>query len=92
MIILVLAARRSLLPGSFRRAPRPSPGLEERIMEDPAANATPQNVLFPNFVRPEIPRTLPILARLEDERIQLEEALRAFRVELAAQALGLNAA
>ncbi len=63
-------------------------------METQAAtsNATPQNVLFPHFARPEIPRTLPILARLEDERAQLEQALTAFRAEVAAEALGLNAA
>ena len=63
-------------------------------MESPAAmsKATPRPLLFPDFVRPEIPRTLPILARLEDERVLLELALETFRRELAAQAQGLNAA
>ncbi len=56
------------------------------------SNATPQNVLFPHFVRPEIPRTLPILARLEDERTQLEQALAAFRAEVAPPAQSLTAA
>ncbi len=56
------------------------------------SNPNPAPMVFPNFARPEIPRTLPILARLEDERVLLEEALEAFRAEVAAEALGLNAA
>ncbi len=44
----------------------------------------PGSLIFPSFARPEIPRTLPILARLEDERTRLELALATFRAEIAA--------
>ncbi len=56
------------------------------------SNAIPPNVLFPHFARPEIPKTLPLLAQLEDERLLLEQALAAFRAEVAPQAQSLTAA
>ena len=46
------------------------------------SSADPQKVFHPGFARPEIPRSLPILARLEDERALLERALAAFRAEV----------
>lgn len=47
------------------------------------SNADPHTMYFPDFVRPEIPRTLPLLARLEDERALLELALTTFQAVLA---------
>ena len=63
-------------------------------MESLAAtsNVTSHPSCFPHFVRPEIPGTLPILARLEDERALLEQAVAAFRAEVAAELPAVNAA